>query len=59
MNPSQYQVVINWSEEDEGYVAICPDLFDISAFGMTRAEAAEQVEMVIDLAVETLEADAS
>lgn len=42
-----YEVDIFWSEEDEAYVAIVPDLPYCSAWGETREEALAQVEDAI------------
>jgi len=38
-NPDRYPVEIFWSDEDEGFIAIAPDLPGCSAFGHTEDEA--------------------
>jgi antitoxin HicB len=40
----KYLIEIFWSDEDEGYIATCPDLPGCSAWGATPAEAARQME---------------
>lgn len=42
---SDYRTEIFWSDEDEGYIAIVPELPGCSAFGETMPEAAEQIEI--------------
>ncbi|HYY29549.1 MAG TPA: type II toxin-antitoxin system HicB family antitoxin [Chthoniobacterales bacterium] len=40
MNPAdRYHLVVYWSDEDECYVGLCPDLF----YGGTHGDDAEQV----------------
>ena len=41
-----------WSEDDQGYIAIAPDLPGTSAFGLTRAEAESELDIVIELWIE-------
>lgn len=50
-----YQVDCFWSEEDEGFIAIVPDLHGCSAFGDTRIEAMEEVSEAIDCWLEAAE----
>lgn len=40
----QYSVVCQWSDEDEGYIALVPELKGLSAFGETPAEAVAELE---------------
>lgn len=42
-NP-KYLIEIFWSEEDQGFIAIAPDLPGCSAFGDTQQEAAKEME---------------
>lgn len=49
----RYSVRIFWSDADGGYVATCPELRDLSAFGETEAEALREIREAIQLAVET------
>lgn len=47
MNDAGYEVVINWSDEDEAYVAEAPELPGCAAHGDTRAEAVKMIEEAI------------
>jgi predicted RNase H-like HicB family nuclease len=40
----KYPKQIFWSEEDEGFIAIAPDLPGCSAFGVTEAEALRELD---------------
>lgn len=53
---NRYATEIFWSEEDEGYIAIAPDLPGCSAFGETMAEAATEIEGAISAWVEAAQA---
>jgi predicted RNase H-like HicB family nuclease len=44
---SRYEIDIFWSEEDEAYIAVVPDLPYCSAWGETREEALAQVQDAI------------
>ncbi len=39
-----YPVQVFWSDEDEGYIAIVPDLPGCSAFGDTAEEAIQRIK---------------
>ena len=41
---TRYLIEIFWSEEDQGYIAIVPDLPGCSAFGETPEDAAREIE---------------
>ena len=41
---TDYHINIFYSEEDSGYIADIPDLPSCSAFGLTPAEALEEVQ---------------
>jgi predicted RNase H-like HicB family nuclease len=43
----QYPKEVFWSEEDEGYIAIAPDLNGCSAFGVSEAEALRELDDAI------------
>jgi predicted RNase H-like HicB family nuclease len=43
-----------WSEEDGGYIANVPDLKYCSAFGATYEEALREVQVAMDLHLDTL-----
>ena len=50
---SKYAIEIIYSEEDEGYIAIVPELPGCSAFGATEEEALEEVKVATELWLET------
>lgn len=39
----RYLVEVFWSDEDEGYIAVVPDLPGCSAFGRTPEEAVHEI----------------
>lgn len=45
----RYPAEVFWSDEDEGYIAVAPDLPGCSAWGKTEAEALRQLHAAIDL----------
>ena len=51
----RYAIEIFYSEEDEGYIAIVPELPGCSAFGETEEEALTEVKVAIDLWLEVAE----
>jgi len=48
-----YAIEIFYSEEDEGYIAIVPELPGSSAFGNTEEKALEEVKIAMSLWLET------
>jgi antitoxin HicB len=54
-NPAQYPVDIFYSDEDEGFIALAPDLPGCSAFGETRADAANEIQDAICAWIEAAE----
>ena len=46
-NVSRYPKQVFWSDEDEGYIAVAPDLPGSSAFGETEQEALAELDHVI------------
>lgn len=52
-----YAIIIQWSAEDSAYIAICPDLPGVSAFGETRVKAVTEYEIALRLALETYQAE--
>ena len=48
---------IFWSEEDEAFVAVCPELDELSAIGTTPDAASAALDVALDAAVAALEAD--
>ena len=55
---TKYSSLVRWSDEDEVYIAICPELGGISAFGDTPAEAIQELEIAKKLAIETYKDEA-
>jgi predicted RNase H-like HicB family nuclease len=49
----RYAIEIFYSEEDEGYIAVVPELPGCSAFGKSEEEALEEVKLAIELWLET------
>lgn len=52
MHHKPYSSVISWSEEDEGFIAVAPELPGCSAFGETELEAIEQLKVAVNLWIE-------
>jgi predicted RNase H-like HicB family nuclease len=50
---SKYTIEIFYSEEDEGYIAVVPELPGCSAFGETEEEALTEIEVAMGLWLET------
>lgn len=48
-----YSCRVVWSDEDDGYIATSPEFADISAFGVTAAEAIAELEDALSAAIET------
>ena len=53
----KYAIEIFYSEEDEGYIAVVPELPECSAFGETEEEALKEIKVAIDLWLETAKRD--
>ncbi|MCL7410964.1 MAG: type II toxin-antitoxin system HicB family antitoxin [Methanosarcinaceae archaeon] len=49
----KYAIEIFYSEDDEGYIAVVPELCGCSAFGDTEEEALEEVKIAMELWLET------
>jgi len=49
----RYAIEIFYSEEDEGYIAIVPELPGCSAFGETEENALEEIKVAMELWLET------
>ena len=45
----RYPIEVFWSDEDEGYIAVAPDLSGASAWGKTQAEAIKELHTAIEL----------
>jgi len=48
-----YSIRIVWSDDEGGYIATSPEFEDLSAFGATPREAADQLESVVRAAIAT------
>ena len=46
---ARYPIEVFWSDEDEGYIAVAPDLPGSSAWGKSEAEAITELHTVIRL----------
>ncbi len=51
-----YPAEVFWSEEDEGWIAVAPDLPGCSAFGESRPEALMELEPAIEAWIEAAKA---
>ena len=52
---NKYAIEIFYSDDDEGYIAVVPELPGCSAFGETEEEALKEVKVAIELWLETAE----
>jgi predicted RNase H-like HicB family nuclease len=52
----RYPANVFWSEEDEGFIALAPDLPGCSAFGESEAEALDELRQAIDAWIEAARA---
>lgn len=50
----KYSIVLQWSDEDEGYVALIPELPNVSAVGDTPEEAVGEVKIAASLYLDFL-----
>jgi predicted RNase H-like HicB family nuclease len=50
----KYGFDIFWSDEDQGYIATCPDFPGLSAFGVTEEEALQEAKSAMQLFVEAI-----
>lgn len=50
---TKYAIHIFWSDEDEGFIAVCDEFPGVSAFGETREEALSESQIAIDAMVQT------
>lgn len=46
-NPPKYPLEVFWSSEDEGCIAIAPDLSGCSAWGKTEADALGEIHYAV------------
>jgi predicted RNase H-like HicB family nuclease len=52
---SRYAIEIFYSDEDDGYIAIVPELPGCSAFGETEEDALDEAKIAMELWLETAE----
>jgi predicted RNase H-like HicB family nuclease len=52
MENYKYSIEIFYSQEDEGYIALAPELPGCSAFGETEEESLKELKIAIDLWLE-------
>ncbi len=50
---NKYAIHIFWSDEDEGFIAVCDEFPGLSAFGETREDALRESQIAIDAMVQT------
>ena len=50
---SKYEIILYWSQEDDGYIAEVPELAGCMADGKTPVEAVKNAEVVIQELLET------
>lgn len=48
-----YAIEIFYGEEDEGFIAVVPELIDCSAFGKTEEKALQEVKIAMEIWLET------
>lgn len=53
----RYSVRVAWSEEDETFIARCPEFPDLAADGPTYQQAITELQTVLEMAAEVLEED--
>lgn len=53
----RYSVRVAWSEEDETFIARCPEFRSVAADGVTYRQAIEEFERVLGQAIELFEED--
>ena len=49
---NKYALQIFWSDEDEGFIAICDEFPGLSAFGETRENALKEAQIALSLMIE-------
>ena len=45
---NRYALEILWSNQDDGYIAVCPEFSDLSAFGETREAALLEAQIALE-----------
>ena len=52
-----YQFNLTWSEEDETYIATCPEFYGLSAFGESPEDALSEAKVALELFIESYKED--
>lgn len=55
MNNSAYSFRVVWSDEDDAFVAVCPEFPGVSAVGDSAEQALAEAKVALELMIETLE----
>ena len=55
--PFEYRIVVRYSEEDEGYIAVVPELRGCSAWGETEQKAFEAIQEAASAWLESAKAN--
>ncbi|MBA2493835.1 MAG: type II toxin-antitoxin system HicB family antitoxin [Acidobacteria bacterium] len=50
---NKYKFNLAWSDEDEGYIATCPEFVGLSAFGTTPEKALAEAQVALKLFIES------
>lgn len=53
---NKYAIHIFWSDEDEGFIAVCNEFSGLSAFGETREQALIEAQVALESMIETYRA---
>lgn len=53
---NKYTIHIFWSDEDEGFIAICDEFPGLSAFGKTRDDSLNEAQTALTLMIEHYQA---
>jgi predicted RNase H-like HicB family nuclease len=54
MNERRFGVRVLWSDDDEGFVAVCPEIPGISGLGESPREAVAELDIALALALEVM-----
>ena len=54
---NKYSFNVAWSDEDESYIALCPEFPGLSGIGDTVEEAIAELQIALDGAIETYQAE--
>ena len=53
----RYSINVAWSDEDEAFIATCPEFPGLSAFGETREESIGEAEVALEGFIEVLQGE--